>query len=284
MEKKKELYELLLSQQKTFDMKKILFSFLLAVGCWLLVVVRVNALTPTPSIKPTISSSPTQMVNSEAINELKDRIASRVAQLKLVERRGIIGAVTDLSDTQLTLSDLQNNTRFIDVDELTKFSSPSAKGSFGISDLSKGTKLGVLGLYNKQSRRILARFIDVLSLPVSFHGAISEIDGKNYTLTVVTENNEQKTVDVENTTRTLAYTKESGLVRAGFSKIKEQENIIVIGFTDIKNKNRIIASRILLFPEIPKNPKITIPEKPLTPQETTVPSTGSGKKLMPIIR
>lgn len=265
-------------------MKKIILSFLFVVSCWLLVVVRVNALTPTPSIKPTVSPSTTPMVNSEAINELKERIASRVAQLKLVERRGIIGTVTDLSDTQISLSDLQNNTRFVDVDELTKFASPSAKDSFGISDLSKGVKLGVLGLYNKQSRRTLARFIDVLSLPVSIHGAVGEIDNKNYTLTVFTENDEQKIIDVENTTRTLAYTKGSGLLRAGFSKIKEQENIIIIGFTDIKNKNRIIASRILLFPEIPKNPKITIPEKALIPEETTIPSTGSGKKLTPITR
>lgn len=272
------------------NMKKVFFSFLLTVGCWLFVAEKVNALTPTPSVKPSLSpspsitSSPTKMANSEAINELKDRIASRVAQLKLVERRGMIGTITELSDTQITLSDLQNNKRFIDVDELTKFASPSAKESFGISDLSKGVKLGVLGLYNKQSRRILARFIDVLSLPVSLHGAVGEIDSKNYTLTVFTENNEQKTIDVENITRTLAYTKESGLLRTGFSKIKEQENIIVIGFTDIKNKNRIIASRILLFPEIPKNPKIIIPEKALVPQETTTPSTGSGKKLTPLTR
>lgn len=265
-------------------MKKIIFAFLLIVSFWLLVVVKVNALTPTPSLKPTTTSSPTQMIDSEAINELKERIASRVAQLKLVERRGIIGTVTDLSDTQITLSDLQNNTRFVDVDELTKFASPSAKASFGISDLSKGTKLGVLGLYNKQSRRILARFIDVLSLPVFLHGVVGEINSLNYTLTIFTENNEQKIIDVENTTRTLAYTKKSGLLRAGFSKIEEQENIIVIGFTDIKDKNRIIASRILLFPEIPKNPKIIIPEKALTPQETIPPSTGSGKKLTPITR
>jgi len=112
------------------------------------------AATPTP----TTESLETQ------INDLKDKIASRVAELKLVEKKGIIGTVTDSSDTQITLSDLSTNIRFVDVDELTKFSSSLSK-SFGISDVEKGQTLGVLGLYNKQSRRILAREVNVLSKP-----------------------------------------------------------------------------------------------------------------------
>src|SRR3989344_7962603 len=116
----------------------------------------------TESLTP-IQSGLTQ----QQINALTNKIASRVAQLKLVEKRGVIGKVTDVSNTQITLSDMSGNTRFVDVDEFTKFKSDSK--SFGISDIEKGQKIGALGLYNKQSRRILARFVEVLQIPDFIH-------------------------------------------------------------------------------------------------------------------
>src|SRR5579859_2417101 len=88
----------------------------------------VTAATPTA----TVSQS------EEQINNLKERIASRVAQLNLVEKKGIIGTVSDVSETQLTITDMKGDNRIVDVDELTKFSSPSAKSTFGISDITKG--------------------------------------------------------------------------------------------------------------------------------------------------
>jgi len=219
-------------------------------------------LTPSPTssesnkLKPTDTLPTTDALNQQ-INSLKNRIASRVAQLKLVEKRGIIGQVTDVSDTQITVSDLKDHKRFIDVDELTRFSSPGVKGTFGISDISKGTKIGILGLYNKESRRILARFVNVLSLPKIIHGEVSLVDRQNYTIKVSTEDNKEVALDVETTTKTLSYSKDGGLARSGFSKIKEDQRVIVIAETDSINKDKIVASKIILLPDIPKSPKTT---------------------------
>lgn len=222
-------------------------------------------ITPTPTT-PTEKSTP-----ETEINKLKDRIASRVAELKLVERRGIIGNTSEVSSNQITLNDVQNNIRFVDVDELTKFSSPSAKGSFGISDITKGNTLGVLGLYNKQSRRMLARFVDVLVLPKIINGAIVSSDIKEFTIQIVNEKNEKIIIDVENTTKTQSFTKDGGSIRAGFSKIKDNERIMVAGYPEKNEKNRISAARIILFPEIPVNPQIKLPN------QTTKSSTSSAK-------
>lgn len=237
----------------------------------------VYAATPTPATTPSQG-------DIQQIDDLKNRIASRVAQLKLVEKRGIIGTVTDATNLQITLTDVGGNTRFVDVDEFTKFSNPNASGtSFGISDINKGTKLGVLGLYNKQSRRILARQVGVLTLPKILTGAVSSIDGKNFSFYIVSEDNKQTLVDVETVTKTYSYTIGATLVSAGFSKIKVNESIIVIGFPDKQNPENIIASRILLFPDIPKSPKINyVPA--INPGASIVPSTGSGRKLTPIIK
>lgn len=221
--------------------------------------------SPTPLPKSTKDTPPS---SADIINELKEKIASKVAQLKLVTRKGTIGTVTDVSNAQITLEDLQNKKRIIDVDELTKFSSPSAKESFGISDITKGTKLGILGLFNKQSQRILARFVEVATVPVVLHGAVDSIDKENFTLEVMGMDGKMYSIEVENTTKTRSYTKDTDLVRSGFSKIKEEENIIVFGFPTKTNKQTITASRILLLPELPPDPKIVLPPKTERPKAT----------------
>lgn len=248
-------------------MKKILIT-LLVISYYLLVVNDVHSASPTSS--PNVESQ---------IGDLKERIASRVAQLKLVEKRGIIGEVNEVSNTQITLSDLKGDTRFVDVDELTRFESDSDE-DFGISDIKKGQTLGVLGLYNKQSRRILARVVSQVSLPKFIHGAVETLDLENFTLIVVSEENKVITVDVETISKTQVYDSDlKEFVRSGFSKIKIGENVIIIGTPDKKEKNRIAAEKILRFPDIPKNPKIN-----LQTNVPVVPSTGSGKKLTPITR
>lgn len=226
-------------------MYKKFLLILLIVNCYLLLVApSAHAATPIPEDK------------TAKIDQMITNIASHVAQLKLVEKRGIIGIVTDVTNTQITVTDSQENTRFVDVDELTKFSNPATSGSFGISDIAKDDIVGILGLYNKESRRILARFVNIMTTPVVIHGGVSTIDNVNYTINVTTEEGKQMTVDVENLTRTFQYTQAGDFARSGFSKIKENTNIIATGVLDKKDKNTLIATRIIFFPEIPSSPKV----------------------------
>ena len=241
-------------------MKKIFILFLFGILVTILLTNFAYAATPTPTGDVT-----------EQINKLKERIASRVAELKLVEKRGVIGVVTDVSETQLTITDTNDDTVFIDVDELTKFTSPDAKGSFGISDISKGSTVGILGLYNKESRRILARFVDVMVLLHNYSGVVTDKNSTDFSFTIQTVDNKKLSVDVENITRTYSYTKEDDMVKSGFSKIQSGERIYLVGLVDTKKSNNIIASRIIRFPELPVNSKISIspiPTKSVTPKPT----------------
>ncbi len=263
-------------------MKNILvFTVVALLACSFVSVARAAA-TPTPA---KLSPTPTpQNILEKQISNLKDKIASRVAELKLVDKRGIIGTVTDVNLTQITLTDIKGNTRFVDVDELTKFSSPTSKSSFGISDITKGTKLGILGLYNKESRRILARFVAVVVIPTELSGGVATIDKTNFNITVLTAEKKSYKVTVENVTKTYSY---DGLLlaKAGFSKITQAERIVVIGFPDVKDPKTIIPTRIILFPTLPIDPSITILKpQDLDLQGTVVPSTGSGKKLTPLTK
>lgn len=218
-------------------------------------------------------AAPTPKAES-AITELKERIASRVAQLQLVEKRGIVGVVNNVTNTQLTLIDVRKDTRLIDVDEFTKFASPSAKGSFGISDIAKGETVSIIGLYNKQSRHLMARFVDVVRMPMFLSGAVEKVDAKTFTLTVATTNNENFTVDVTTTTKTQSYAKETGLVRSGFSKVALGQRIFVVGFPNLKEASKVSALRLIHFSSLPHNQNINISPKP-SPTEAPTPLSGA---------
>ena len=79
----------------------------------------VYAISPTAT--PTAQLKTPTPTSSKKINELKERIASRVAELNLVEKRGILGTIASISGTKITLNDTQNRARIIDTDEITEF-------------------------------------------------------------------------------------------------------------------------------------------------------------------
>ncbi|MBI5044526.1 MAG: hypothetical protein HZC02_01240 [Candidatus Levybacteria bacterium] len=239
-----------------------------------------QAVTPTPSPKPT-SESVTEKLSNQ-INDLKEKIASKVATLKLVEKRGTMGNIKEVNNSQITLLDLQNQTRIIDLDEITKFSSGTSS-DFGLSDLKTGMKISAIGLYNKDSQKLLARFIEVVSTPIVISGAVSEKDKEDFTLKVALEDGGNYIIDVENVTKTFSYI-DTDSEKSGFSEIEEGNRVYIVGFADKKEKNRIVASRILIFSSLPKNPKIVIAPDAVDGKNTVVTSSGSGKKLTPITR
>lgn len=211
----------------------------------------VNAATAKPTALPSQNQISSDSADLEKIQKIKDIVASKVAELKLVEKRGIIGKLKDVSGMQLTVIDVKGNTRKIDVDELTKFSF-SQKSSTGISDLEKGKSYSFVGIYNKETERLLARVIDsVDSIPVYFEGAIVGVDAKNYQLTVVNDKGEKKTIDIQSSTKTSLGSVDGDLQKSGFSKLSENERILAIGFWDKKDPNLLSTLRIIHFKDTP---------------------------------
>jgi len=239
----------------------------------------VLAVTPTPTpAKVSPSAAVKEGISKkldEQINELKEKIASRVSELNLVEKRGMIGVVTDISGNKITIKDVADNVRFVDVDEITKFSSASNK-SFGLSDIKKGVRLNVLGLYNKQSKRILARFVSTTVDPTFVSGSISDLDKTNFFITVITPDQKQIRIDVQTSTKISSYDKTNDLTKIGFSKLSIGDRITVIGYADKKIVNQIVGDRVIDFLDLPKNPKIKISQP--QPSETPTPTPSSKTK------
>jgi len=235
--------------------------------------------TPTLKISPSTTISPTINPSSlDQLNTLKEKLASQVAQMKLVEKRGILGVVSDSGNNQITITDIQGNTRFIDVDELTKFSSSTNK-SFGFADITKGMKIGILGNYNKESKRLLARFITVPTVPSALSGAIVSLDSKNYYVHVATTTSSDVTVDIENSSKIYVFSKDGGLKKVGFSKIIPGARTFIIGVPDKKNPAMIIASTFYVLSDVPIDPSIKS-IVPTTAVTTTIIPTPPTKKII----
>jgi hypothetical protein len=200
---------------------------------------------PSPTLTPEASES----AELKTIEKIKEMVADKVSKLNLVEKRGFVGTVQDTSNTQITVQDTKGKKRFIDIDELTKFQeSIGSTKTFGISDISKGDRLSFVGNYNKDTERLLARFVTkTSSIPEYIHGEVTEVDAKEFTIIITTAKNEKYTIDIERSTTTKSYEEEDGVQKSGFSQVEVGEKIIAVGFPAEDEENRLSASRILHF-------------------------------------
>lgn len=245
----------------------------------LLLFLEVGKTYAAPAATPTSTPAPTSAQLNSQINTLKDKIASQVSKLNLVQKRGIIGTIQNVSSSQITLTDLAGNTRYVDVDEITKFSS-QASSSFGLSDLKKGMQISVFGIYNKDSQRILARYINTVTVPTRYSGEIVAIDGTNYILTIMTNEQKSLKVEIDTTSTVTSYTTGGDLTKYGFSKLKVGDRVYGDAYPDKKDATLLIADRMIDFLDAPKDQSIQI----VTPTiaATTAPTSTGAKSLKPI--
>lgn len=233
---------------------KFFFLLLLVIFTLTAFTHGVSAQTKIVTPKPTSNASPA--ADESQVERIKDIVASRVAELNLVEKKGVLGKVISATSTQVTLEDIHGDKRIIEIDELTKFNDPD-KDDFGISDIDEGATIGVIGLLNKAADRILARFVNtVTTIPEYFEGVVIETDPKNFQVTTVDENGTKRTIDIVTSTKTSSYSEEDGLIKSGFSKIEEKQRIYTVGFSDSKVKGQLNATRVIHFLELAPSEKM----------------------------
>src|SRR4051812_10108852 len=113
-----------------FNMKKLSLS-LLVISCLLVVnssfafAQDENNTTDNETTNVTPTSAPTK--EQSKIDELKEKIASTVAQLNLVSKKAFVGQVTKLEKAKITL-ETGGQPKIIDVDELTKYFTEDKNG------------------------------------------------------------------------------------------------------------------------------------------------------------
>ena len=215
-------------------MKKLITILLL-----LLIVSTVLAQTASPSATPTTAKD-------KQIEDLKDRIATKVAELSQTQRSAIFGKVKAVSISSATIETQTKDVKIELTDDITIFQNLKGKRTeLSIEDLAKDDIVTVFGEHDATLDLLNAKVIFIQGvLPIRTAGVVTDINKTNFTLTVKPPQGPDITVDIEKFTKTTIWDGED-VAKGGFSKIIVGDTVHVAGTPVAKTENRISADRIL---------------------------------------
>lgn len=218
--------------------------------------------TPSDSVTPTT-------VRNVQISELKERIATKVAELKILAPQVVSGSIKTLSDQKIVLT-VNDEDLSVDISEdttLSQFDQDQNKKSLKIADLKTGQKIVVWGNLNKETNTMTADTVVARDFPLTFVGQIKSVDKKNYQFLVQSQNKDIPYLfDVNPPTKISLLANDNTLTKIGFSKLIEGQTVYVYGFIGDKTKDGqtlLSAKRIIILSQ-----PVTTPTPSLTPTPT----------------
>lgn len=212
-------------------MKKILVSLIS-----LLLVQQVFAATPAATGSAT-----------SQINDLKDRLATKVAELRQSQKKAISGTIKATSISTITVETKTSDVKIELTDSIKVFQTIKGKRTaLTTDDIEKGDSVVVFGDYDTGLDLLKAKVVIIQSiLPERIAGIITKIDKTEFTITLDIGNDKTYIVDIEKTTSVFGFDKQTGVVKGGFSKLEAGSFAVVIGNPVPKKENQISAIRFL---------------------------------------
>lgn len=227
--------------QKYLSQHKYVF---LSLVCFVITVSYVTSSVLAQEPTPETSSAP---VNQEKVQELKEKLATKVAELRESQKRGFYGTVEALSKTSFTLVTANSEVR-VKLSEDTIIKDAASK-DIQVTDLKNTQTVSVLGLYDEET--LQAKVILVKTTPVVTSGTVESIDQKDATITVKNSAGDLIIYDYEKTTSADEYSLEDKkIAKSGLSRIDEGDRLIVWGTESDDEQNRYTAVKILRLPAI----------------------------------
>ena len=201
--------------------------------------------------RPLAATTPTATgaadTKQKQIEDLKERLATKVAQLQSLSRRAVAGVVKTISLSSLTVETATKDMKIELTDDIKVIQ--YLKGNrtrLTFENLDRGDNVVVFGEYDSTLDLLRAKVIFIQAqLPVFVSGTVAEIDKDKFTLTVATADGKDTIVDIEKYTKTQMWDKGGGTSRGGFSKIQLDDTIHVVATPVPKKENRVSAQRIL---------------------------------------
>jgi hypothetical protein len=226
-------------------------------------------------------------IKNQQVEDLKERLATKVAQLRQSERRAIYGKVKSSTISTLTIETANKDIKIELTDDIKVFQTLKGKRTtLAVEDVAKDDIVSVFGDWDTTVEVLKAKVIFIHNTSEVINrivGTISESKKADYTITITSQDGKTYIIDFETATKTNVWTKEKGVEKGGFSKLLSGDTILVVGTAVPKKENRISALRILnignLTGEKP-TPTPTAAEKEAT-GSSTKPSANPTKSLTP---
>jgi hypothetical protein len=204
--------------------------------------------TLAPSV--TSSSSPTIVVDKD-IQQLKDKIANKVSEIRKENNKAISGFVLKIDGNTMKLNNTENVNQVKFDDTLTKVFKVlgTSKKEIKINDITKDDYAIVSGVVADNIITANVVLIDENFLVDS--GKITEINKENYNIKVLVSDKNTYSLDIETSTKQYMVNIKTLLKETvGFSKLKEGDIVhFVVKKTGIEKDNNYSAVKILIIPQ-----------------------------------
>ncbi|MCX7996445.1 MAG: hypothetical protein N2691_01640 [Patescibacteria group bacterium] len=205
----------------------------------------------TGAARPTTRPASGIDQKDSAVKELKEKIESKVSELKDRNQRTSAGFVTALKDKVLTVRTENGDIQVeLDEDVTEVFRIDGTKtAELKIDDIKKGDYILVTG--PEIGTTVTANRVYVDEHFIVRSGTIIEVNSESFYVRVQTVEKETYTLDIErNTTQQLVDIKTLELSKIGFSKLKEGDSIHFTARRGIDPKQtRFSASSVVIVPQ-----------------------------------
>ena len=204
----------------------------------------------TPSSQKTSIGS--AQIDGDKVKALKEKLATKVAELRENQTRGFFGEIAALSKTSFTLAsqDQEVKVRYNEDVTVYKLDATNKKIEAQVKDLKNTQGVSVLGVFEPDSKQQSAKIIFLQTLPKFYFGEVVGTDKTKGTIQIKTGQKGEITIDYEKTTLTNEYSKtESKLKKSGLSRIASGDRIQVWAVVSEDDAQKIKAMRILRLPK-----------------------------------
>lgn len=203
------------------------------------------------AISPTFKISPSEAISEETIKSLKDKIATKVAELRQKNKKIVSGVISKKEGNNIELKSEEKIYKVVTDELLTIYYliTNNSQREIKAQDLTKGDFIIAVGPLVEDS--INANYIYKDQPYLVALGKVLEVNKENYYLKVETTGKDEYIVDIEvSTKQQILDIKTLTPVPSGFSKIKEGDFIhFSAKKPETEKSSRISASRILIVPQ-----------------------------------
>lgn len=203
----------------------------------------------------TVKTSPTPTPGESIIDklkqiqDLKEKIATKVAQIREKDKTGIMGTVKKADAGQIILTTLTGEKTVTITDDVQIFTfKDGKKATSTVRTIKDGSFIAVVG-HLTDGKTVAASALYIQSQPdIRITGKIADIDRTNFTVTVKGKEGET-IVDIEKVTKAfLLDTAKKTFAKSGFSKLAVGATVHVFGSANEEEKNRISALSVYALP------------------------------------
>lgn len=210
--------------------------------------VAFTIIRPVFAAPATPSSIPKTSTTAQKIEDLKDRLATKVAELRQTSRRAIFGTVKSTSITSFVVETKTKDVKIELTDDINVIQNLKGKRTtLTTEDIAKDDVMSVFGEYDATLDLLKASVVFIQSaIPERISGTVTARNDKEFTLTITSPQGQTYTIDIEKATKTLTWDREKKeIVKSGFSKITVGATVHVVGSPVPKQERRLSADRIL---------------------------------------